>query len=570
MKVLRFICYTGIWLLPCVVIAGLKILSYYSPEKEISNNTVLLLVLFGCCLVAYVWSQNAIAKANGKTTFGPFDAFGSASDPMYLPSKKHKARRGIDLPPCLLSQNPSGVLFGRTSGRYVRKSLSEDGHVFIIGGSGSGKTSGLIIPTLLANPETPAFVLDIKGELHSKAVKRGDRRVVVFDPDDIRAAGYDPLYRLRGREDEQVLIETMRGIAISLIPMPKGKDPFWILSAKNLLTGLLIYYYRGGLQEFIDLVDEILQRPVEEAVEDVLDHSAPDAVERKYIAQFSVMAEETLGGIVAELNNHLVIFVNDFPLRYALRNNPIRASPLVLEQGQSFYLAIQEHKLTAYADVLQLILNQFLSELEKRSETAAPVLFVIDELPRIVSAGKLDRLLDGVRTLRSRNVTLVLVSQSVEGLMSAYTEAEVTDLISNCSYVVVLSASSEKTQRMVGNWCGQFREIRKGWSGSGAKRSPNLSFDEKRVVEPSDLMTLSLTGEAILISPFGFSRIRKIPYFRDRRLKKMADEIRRYNSTIGAIDVTQQTNNNNFLNEKEGKKHERIHRIDPENRNDPF
>lgn len=97
---------------------------------------------------------------------------------------------------------------------------------------------------------------------------------------------------------------------------------------------------------------------------------------------------------------------------------------------------------------MQLIINQTLSQLEKRPEDSEPVIFVIDELPRILSAGKLDRLLDGARTLRSRKVCLFLITQSTEALMSAFTENEVADLISNCPYVIVLSASSSKTQNL--------------------------------------------------------------------------------------------------------------------------
>ena len=38
-------------------------------------------------------------------------------------------------------------------------------------------------------------------------------------------------------------------------------------------------------------------------------------------------------------------------------------------------------------------------------------------------------------------------------------------------------------------------------------------------------MTLKNTGEAILISPYGYSRVKKIPYYQDKLLKPMAEEI---------------------------------------------
>ena len=120
--------------------------------------------------------------------------------------------------------------------------------------------------------------------------------------------------------------------------------------------------------------------------------------------------------------------------------------------------------------------------------------------------------------------------------MSAFTENEVADLISNCPYIVVLSASSTKTQKSVCSWCGKYKARKQSWSGSGKDRNVSVSYEEKDIVEPSDLLTLPNTGEAILISPYGYSRIKKVPYYEDKILKPMADEIIAYNKNIKQIE----------------------------------
>ena len=116
--------------------------------------------------------------------------------------------------------------------------------------------------------------------------------------------------------------------------------------------------------------------------------------------------------------------------------------------------------------------------------------------------------------------------------MSAFTENEVADLISNCPYIIVLSASSTKTQKSVCAWCGKYKVRKTSWSGGGKDRKTTVSYDEKDIVEPSDLMTLKNTGEAILITPYGYSRVKKVPYYEDKLLKPMAEEIVKYNRTI--------------------------------------
>ena len=443
-----------------------------------------------------------------------------------------------EIPKSLLHKIPSGILLGRDrrSGKYVCKPLNEDGHVFLIGGSGSGKSSAFVIPTLLINKSTRVFAVDIKGELSFKSTKYGNEHVRIFNPSDRSKYGYDPLYNLSENSTTQQIMETMQNISFSLISLPAGlKDPFWKNSARNLLTGLLIFYYKQGIREYIAIIDEILKQPVKESIKAVMFNAKPTSVEYHYVVQFKDMEDETLGGIVAEMNNHLVVFANDQDIRYAFMDNPNRVNPLDLEKGFSIYLSIKEEKLSDYYDVMQLIINQTLSQLEKRPEDSEPIIFIIDELPRILSAGKLDRLLDGARTLRSRKVCLFLITQSTEALMSAFTENEVADLISNCPYIIILSASSPKTQKSVCSWCGKYKVQKKSWSNGGKSRNTNISYEEKDIVEPSDLLTLKNTGEAILITPNGYCRVKKTPYYEDKILKPMSDEVIKYNKTISNL-----------------------------------
>ena len=433
----------------------------------------------------------------------------------------------------LLFKNPTGIIFGKWKNRYVCKPNDVDGHCFIIGGSGSGKSSCLVIPTLLANPDIAKFVLDIKGELSFKSVKYGSENIAIFNPQDRSTYGYNPFFLLNKDSTNQTILETMQLVAFSLIQLnAHEKDPFWKVSARNLLIGLLIYYYKQGVTDFVSIVDEILGKPIEENIQAVMENSKPNSNEYHYIVQFSNMAKETLYSVVGNINNHLVIFANDNDIRFAFKDNPLKMNPHMLEDGYSIYLSIREEKLSAYYDVLQLIINQTLAELEKRPEDSHNILFCIDELPRILSAGKLEHLLDGIKTLRSRRVTLFLITQSLEALMNAYSENEVADIISNCPYIVVLSASSVKTLKLLTELCGKYRAKKRQWNGDGKKQKISITFEDKPIVKPDELMTLQNTGEAILISPYGYSRIKKTPYYKGKAFKDKANEIIKYNQTI--------------------------------------
>lgn len=508
---------SGIWIQPIVFFGLVKYLQETNEKFLMDKQNYLICLLVSFLPVLLIWSET-LGKPKAE------DAMTGKQQAMYplIPNE-------------LLHKEPTGIILGRDkrTKKYVCKLLDEDGHVFLIGGSGSGKSSCHVIPTLLVNKKARIFAVDIKGELSFKSAKYGSKHVLIFNPSDRSKYGYDPFYNLTEKSTTQQIMETMQNITYSLISMPAGlKDPFWKNSARNLLLGLLIYYYKQGIRDFVAIIDEILGRPVKDSIQAVMDNAKPNSVEYRYIVQFKDMEDETLGGIVAEMSNHIVIFANDQDIRYAFKDNPNKVNPMKLEKGYSVYLSIKEEKLSAYYDVMQLIINQTLAQLEKRPEDSDPVIFVIDELPRILSAGKLDRLLDGARTLRSRKVCLFLITQSTEALMSAFTENEVADLISNCPYIIVLSASSAKTQKSVCSWCGKYKVRKTSWSGGSNDRKTTVSYEEKDIVEPSDLMTLKNTGEAILITPYGYSRVKKVPYYEDKILKPMADEIVKYNKTI--------------------------------------
>lgn len=323
---------SGIWIQPIVMTGIIKYLQANNPRLLIDQKNWIM-----CLLISFVPVLLIYSESLGKP---------KEEDAM---TGKHKAMYP-EIPRELLHKEPTGIILGKDkrTGKYVCKLLEEDGHVFLIGGSGSGKSSAFVIPALLINKKARIFAVDIKGELSFKSAKYGSKHVLIFNPSDRSKYGYDPLYNLTEKSSTQQIMETMQTITYSLISMPAGlKDPFWKNSARNLLLGLLIYYYKQGARDFVGIIDEILGRPVKESIQAVMDNAKPNSVEYRYIVQFKDMEDETLGGIVAEMSNHIVIFANDQDVRYAFKDNPSKLNPLKLEEGYSVYLSIREEKLSA-------------------------------------------------------------------------------------------------------------------------------------------------------------------------------------------------------------------------------
>jgi type IV secretory pathway TraG/TraD family ATPase VirD4 len=69
--------------------------------------------------------------------------------------------------PPMLTTAESGYIFGKVDNRLITKAEHVDGHVLVVGGVGSGKSSCVVIPTLRAW-NSGVFAIDIKGELYEK------------------------------------------------------------------------------------------------------------------------------------------------------------------------------------------------------------------------------------------------------------------------------------------------------------------------------------------------------------------------------------------------------------------
>lgn len=273
------------------------------------------------------------------------------------------------------------------------------------------------------------------------------------------------------------------------------------------------------------------------AIKTALENCPEECFERNYLSQFEGMADETLMSAAMQLLPHIQIFANDEDIIYALGKNPKKISPRDVLKKNSVFLSIPEHKLIVYNDVLQVIINQFLGEFEERPEGQDPIVFIIDELPRVLSSGKIDKLLDASRTLRSKKITLFCITQSLKALETVYSKPEAEDLMSNFAFKVILKVDDTESQQTVVDWCGKFEEKRatfndKGFMQGGANDNKSYSFQKEDIVDKSDLLTLQNLGEVILISNMGYNRFKAAPYYKDPIMREKNERIKAHNREI--------------------------------------
>lgn len=516
---MNFLAYTGLWVQLVTVILYL-ILLHQDITLPINLKTLLFLSLIP---TLYIYGNNAQAKANGKKRFDIGQGLGRSRqmDPRYW-SNKHKLQYP-DIPKELMGTPEHSLILGKKNGKYIRVKIKDDytpAHWLVIGGSGSGKSSAHIIPTLLNNDDKLVWAIDIKGELNQLTVDPKNDHIRIVNPTNRDTYGVDVF----GTITKNNITEIMQQISHTIVGIShREKDPFWKNSARSMLISCLIYGFKNGKTEFIDIIDWILSKPIKQTVNEVIDNSNQLSPEYKYMVQFKDMADETISGVFSELATHIAIFANDEDLRYCLKFNPNRITPDELKKGNSVYLVIPEEKLTVYGEFTRICVNLTLHEMNTY-DGKKPVLFVLDELGRLLSAGKLEALLDAYKTGRSRKIVLVAATQSVEGLNLS--DGEIADLVSNNEFISILSAKSSKTMKLIQDWGGKYQERNINWTTMRGYRRASTNYNDKPIIDTSDLITLQQSGEEILISPWGYMRYKKAPWYKDKKLITKVNSIK--------------------------------------------
>jgi type IV secretion system protein VirD4 len=409
-----------------------------------------------------------------------------------------------------------GFYFGFYKG-YPYGRFEKEGHILIVGGSGSGKSACVVIPTLAFFWKSTFLAIDIKGELSEKS----GRDALIFDPLDDYSVGYDPFYLVRRSKNQ---IAEIRHIANTIIPMPPDtKDPFWINQSRNILTGHLIYCFRRGAT-FIHALDALVEMPIQSILE--YDSYEPEAASK--FMSLRNLDSEILADIMATLTSHIIPLVEDEDIRAALtKENSL--TPDMLEDTNIF-IKIPEYRLEQWNELLSLIIQQFLNYFERRDESAeTQILFMLDEFPRL---GKMEGIAGALSTLRSKKIVICLAIQSLAQLDVIYGEKMRRVIVDNCRYTLVLNATDVESQEYFSKRYGTYPEKQMSY---GARGEQSYSLVEKPKIRPAAFAHLQ---KIILISNLGNGEIDKVCYWDlEKRMSRIDDIL----SEVGLNTTPEQT-----------------------------
>lgn len=320
---------------------------------------------------------------------------------------------------------------------------------------GKGKTQCHVLPTL-ASYRGPAIVLDIKGECYDRTAAWRQANVgpvLRFNPVAPETSSrYNPLAFVSDDPDE--LWESSRFLAEWLVVVRNANESTWESQGKDLLTLIIAFVValnepaERTMVQVLDLVATIGLTDMLGAVADK-EGDLPGAMRRvaARFLQMSTAAPKQFEGVLSGASQHLQVWEGPKTERVTKASDwspsDFRNTPC-----PTLYLCIPPDAIETYAPVLRVIIGQHVRLLMRSHQGGhAPILFLLDELPRL---GRMEPIREALEVGRSYGIKLWMIAQYPEQLTQAYAGVGegMMDVCDVRMYMNPTAATAEKLAKM--------------------------------------------------------------------------------------------------------------------------
>lgn len=399
-----------------------------------------------------------------------------------------------------------GIIFGRFWGRLVYSPAEAEGHVFVVGGTGLGKTSALLIPTLQAWPGS-SFTIDISGDICSHV---NAPRKIIYEPLNRNTVPYNIFGYIDATPDLAEQNELLAQLALLLMPDLSRRDSeaadFFNREGRKILTAALIAFYHKGL-DFTEICSKILSSSYKELFTEI-DQSKNEQAQL-YINSFLGASEQNTAGCKQACDRAITLYATNDKVKHTIRRPCVNEQCFTVAdiEGHNVYLIIPDEKLALLSPLLHVIVSQALEYFSSRPlSKQETILFCLDEF---ASFGRLE-ILDALRKLRKRHIRIICLTQSLADVDLVYGEAERRAMMTNYRFKIILGADDSDTQEYFARLIGKKEVTRKSIT-TGARSSETSTISKEWAVEPAELARLG--NSLILLHPDGFVRLKKNFYF---------------------------------------------------------
>jgi type IV secretory pathway TraG/TraD family ATPase VirD4 len=426
--------------------------------------------------------------------------------------------------------NYYGVFFGKSCFPGADNDLliqgspvcSEPGHhVLIAAQTGAGKSTRVIIPTLLRYIEN-CVVIDPKGELAAVSARARattlNQRIHIINPWGELAgtfqklgfppATYNPLDILDPTDPN--VVANAQSLARAICPLDKaGTDNFWNKNAASILTAVFLWLADApGETKTLGRTHEIVTSTKPELQKYLAQMAASEAFDgaiRANSAPFVGMANETFTSIMANVSQ-FTNWLSDPQIKKATATSSFTMQDFMSHPKlcSTIYLVIPTDQMDTQATWLRLMITAITNGYRHPKQKVHPCMFLIDEFPAL---GRVEIMPSSIAIMRGMGVTFTLVVQGLSDLKSVYGN-DADRILNNCAYKWFCNVddleSAQYLSKTLGNTTvptiGTGQSVSAGLKGGSSGQSINFGQTGRPLMMPDEIMNLN-RNIAILLAP---------------------------------------------------------------------
>lgn len=406
-----------------------------------------------------------------------------------------------------------GIIFGRMKSKVLYSEVSQEQHAFVCAGTGKGKTSSLLIPTLRSWTGS-SLTIDISGDISKNCPDMESK--IVFEPEDNETIPYDVFSMIDKMNDPDEQNEALCQLAILLMPeSPNMNDnaKFFLMNGRKILMASLIAFFHQGL-DFCEICRKIVSSSWQNLFNEIDETGNQEAI--LYINGFAGANEANTAGCYQQVCEAINLFAMNVNVRNGVRRpgkGETALQPDCIEKSNIFVI-VQDEKLELYSPLMNIIVSQFMQYISSRiveKGKSKTILLALDEYASLhIDSGMI---LEATRKYRKRLCRLMILTQNLADLVILYGQEVTRGLIGNFDYKVLLGGigdleSLETFAKLIGYKETTKRSVSKSSSGTSRTESEDREF----IIEPSELDRLG--DKAVLISPEGHFILDKNFYYK--------------------------------------------------------
>ena len=401
-------------------------------------------------------------------------------------------------------------------------------NVFVLGGSGAGKTRFVALPNIL-EANCSYVITDPKGEILANTgyfLKEHGYDVHVFNLVDFNASdGYNPFRYLR---DDKDVLKLITNLIRNTTPKTAGNsDPFWEKAETALLEALMFYLMYeappeeqnfGMIMKMISYADVREEDSAHISPLDLLfqqlSYNSPGHIAAKQYAVYKQAAGKTAKSINISLAVRLAAFNMKQLQRITNTDNMDFGS---LGEKKTAIFAVIPDNDTSLSYLVGMLYTQIIQELyyiaDHKYQGALPVhvRFVLDEFANVSLPEEFDK---SLATMRSRNMSATIIVQNLAQLKGLYKDGAWETITGNCDSLVYLGGNEQSTHEYISKNLGKetiWTKTHGQTKGKSGSYSTNQQLTGRELLTPDEVRMLDNRYALVFIRGFHPVKDEKYP-----------------------------------------------------------